>query len=263
MIKSITKKELQSFCKLKQKKERYFNKRYIISGFNSVKSALEAPAIEVEYLLMRDTDIQYFKTIISQIKSSVKIMSLTETQFQRMSEEKKAQGIALIVKIPEQNFKLESVTPNPILYLEAVNDPGNLGTIIRSALWFGFRTLLLGVDSVDPYNPKCVRASTGYVSHIDCFTGIKAEDIVDVALKYHIPLRAATAKGGKYLEDYSNTFYKQPAIYIFGSEAHGISKFIKDNANDLLTIQGSGNVESLNLSISVTLLLNKIFQSQK
>lgn len=174
---------------------------------------------------------------------------ISEKQMSRLSDTKTPQGILACVPLSNS-----AATPNPpspttnekYFYLHEVQDPGNLGTILRSLAWFsGFR-VLLSPNSVDPYNSKAVRASMGAIFHVPI-----EQDI-------HINTLCSRFETIAYL-DITGESIKSPnfsnyTCYLFGNEARGVPK--KDiqtlNAN-AFTIPGDGKLESLNLASAVAI----------
>lgn len=162
-----------------------------------------------------------------------------------------AQGVGAVVSVPEP-VALEEIIAgdSPVLYLDHLADPGNLGTILRTAEWFGIRGVLLGEGTVDPYNPKTVRSSMGAVFRLPFAGEISIGSLVATGL----PLLALDGAGEDVL---GRASLPEHAIYIIGNEAHGLSPEIRQNAR-LIAIQGSGRGESLNAAIAAAILMYEL-----
>lgn len=162
-----------------------------------------------------------------------------------------AQGVGAVISIPEP-VPVEQIIAidSPVLYLDHLADPGNLGTILRTAEWFGIQGVLLGEGTVDPYNPKTVRSSMGAVFRLPFAGEISVGTLLDTGL----PLLALDGAGEDVL---GRASLPRRAIYIVGSEAHGLSPEIRRNAR-LIAIAGSGNGESLNAAIAAAILMYQV-----
>lgn len=157
------------------------------------------------------------------------------------------QGVGAVVAMPASRSLEELLAPSgPVLFLDALGDPGNVGTIIRTAEWFGLRRILLGQGCVDVYNPKVVRASMGAIFNVEILEQVAIGDLAAEGR----PLVALDGAGREMLGDAK---LSGDAIYVIGSEAHGLSPEIASAAR-LIAIPGSGTVESLNAGIAAGIL---------
>jgi TrmH family RNA methyltransferase len=159
----------------------------------------------------------------------------------------KAQGVGAVIDIPSP-ISLPRLASNdaPLLLLDAIADPGNAGTIIRTAEWFGLGGVLLGRGSVDLHNPKTVRSTMGAIFRLPVIEQISVEEILDLRL----PLVALDAGGGEYL---GAAELPRHAIYVIGSEAHGVSPNLLA-ASRRIAIRGAGKGESLNAAIAAAIV---------
>ena len=135
-----------------------------------------------------------------------------------------------------------------------INDPGNLGTIIRTCHWFGIDQIICSVDSVDCFNSKVVQSSMGSLSKVN----VVYTDLIKF-IKATNKKIIGTSLNSKSISDYS--FQNFDGIIVFGSESNGISREIKKEINDYISIPktvSNSSAESLNLSISVAIFLSKI-----
>ena len=162
-------------------------------------------------------------------------------------------GVMAIVEMPEMSFKDIENSENVVL-LDGVKDPGNLGTIIRTADWFGVSSIILGKDSVDPYNEKTVRSTMGSIFRTNIFRSENSAKTIEKLKSVGFKVNALTMNG----KNISELKTKGKNLYIFGSESHGIDKKIESLADSSYTIPGNGRAESLNLGVSVGIVLSKI-----
>ncbi len=253
-MKPVSKSILQETAKLKQKKFRDIQKQYLVSGLNAVQGALDSAQEPLAVFLMQGRE-DWLEELPRTLQAP--LYSVTEKEFRYISDEKNPQGIALLMERPQANMDDLQPADNTLLYLEAVNDPGNLGTIIRSALWFGVDTILLSSGSADPYQPKVVRASAGTVAQVHLYEHIGAAELKRLKNEKNVQIAATVVSGGVAL----NVFNSPPGkalLLALGSEAHGLSKEIRELSDIQVTIPKKGRVESLNLAISAALCLYEI-----
>ncbi|MFZ2978574.1 MAG: RNA methyltransferase, partial [Candidatus Magasanikiibacteriota bacterium] len=160
-------------------------------------------------------------------------------------------GVLAIVE--QSEVELNDLTGN-IICLDGVKDPGNLGTIIRTADWFGIKNIILAEDCVDPYNPKVVRSTMGSIFRVNIF---ESEGIVR-DLSY---LQEDGYKLNGLVMNGVNLDKLKPGnkeIYVLGSESHGIRPEVEKILDKKYTISGSGSAESLNVAVACGILLSRI-----
>jgi RNA methyltransferase, TrmH family len=237
---SISNNQLKIITSLLQKKYRQKHQLFIAEGVKVVNELLNS-SFKVDTLFALDD----FKTSIAEDK----IIRISEKDLQKISNLKSANKVLGLFKIPE-----ESAVKNKglIIALDAINDPGNLGTIIRLCDWFGVTELICSKDTVDCYNPKVVQASMGSLTRIS----IRYLDLETYLKSTKTPTFIADMDGGNV---YKSKLPKQ-AILIMGNEANGVSKAIKNLVNTKISIPRFGNVqetESLNVATATAILLSE------
>lgn len=171
-------------------------------------------------------------------------VEVSTKQMAAMSDTKSPQGILAVVPMdaiaPTVNHDLTGI------YLHEIQDPGNLGTILRTLAWFGGFRLLLSPGSVDPFNPKVIRSSMGALFHVPMELDV---DIATLPQRFNA-IGCLDMQG----EPLSSPDFKQCDCYIFGNEARGVPRDQLDSLNaKAFTIQGVGLIESLNLATAVNL----------
>ena len=235
-------KELQL---LKQSKYRKIKNQFIAEGKRLVKEAMNC-CNTVDLLFSTQTfynknknDWQGFLEA-----GSTKIEIITDSQFKRISSTSTPSGIGALCNIPKSphiDFKVREW-----IYLDKIRDPGNLGTILRSALWFGFENIILSSESVDPYNPKAIRSGMGSHFGLNLYQNIRLNDFI----KTHLIVSGSTSG-----EDISGFNLPEKYILVLGNEAHGISKNIEPLIQKSVSIKRLGEGESLNLSSAASILM--------
>ncbi len=174
----------------------------------------------------------------------------TPVQIAQISDSKSPQGIICVARIPQTTEGLDPNAMQLLLVLDRLSDPGNMGTIFRSALWFGIHNILLGPDCVDPYSPKVIRASMGAISKLNLHTSAdlfrSAQDWKSSGGEI-----AALHMSGTELHHYRS---EKSLFLIVGSEAHGVEQNLLDIARPL-SIEKHGSGESLNAAMATGIAL--------
>lgn len=244
-ITSVNNELVKETAKLLQKK--YRTDSFILEGEKCIAEAIEA-GIEILHIFV-DEESSLFADYKSRIETNEAVLSKissTTTPPKAVAVAKKCNYLW------KDNYK-------KVILLENIKDAGNLGTILRTSAAFGADAVILYGDTVDLYNPKCVRSSVGNLWKIPVF---EISDFKELSSKFSTYDRIATLpKSDKsiWLNDYKNISDK--ILVMFGSEADGLSDDLKKFASQNLTIEMSENVESLNLSISVGVVLYKLFKN--
>ncbi len=173
--------------------------------------------------------------------------------FKKMSDTLTPQGILCVVKRPEYNIEELLSKENPmIVVLENLQDPGNLGTIVRTGEGAGVTGVIMSSGTVDIYNPKTIRATMGSIYRVPF---VYAEDLQDVIAKLKekgIRSYAAHLQGEKYYDSFS---FREGCAFLIGNEGNGLSRELADSADSYLKIPMEGRVESLNAAIATSLLM--------
>lgn len=161
-------------------------------------------------------------------------------------------GIA-IVKIPNYDFKVSDVTKGLSIFLDQVNDPGNMGTIIRLADWFGVKHILYNKGTVDPYLNKCVQSSMGAIANIKCIE-VENSILQELNSDYNLPIIGTKMDGENIYEEH----LPNNAVIIMGNEANGISNNVLELSTQFISIPKSNSSisESLNVAMSCGIILS-------
>ncbi|MGK0421331.1 MAG: TrmH family RNA methyltransferase [Polaribacter sp.] len=237
---SISKNQLKLITSLSQKKYRQKHQLFIAEGIKVVNELLNS-SFEVEILFCADD----FKTAISEDK----ITRISEIELKKISTLKSPNKVLGIFKIPEEKLLENS---GLILALDAINDPGNLGTIIRLCDWFGISQLVCSKDTVDCYNQKVVQASMGSLTRIS----IHYIDLEDYLSGTNLPTFIADMDG----DNVYKTVLPKEGILILGNEANGVSKEVKKQIQRKISIPRFGKTqetESLNVATAAAILISE------
>ena len=247
MITSVTNKQVKSIQKLqKSGKERKQTKRFVIEGIRMFK---EIPRESLDKIYVTE---QFYEKNKELFLENEPTDFVTESVFEKLSETQTPQGVLATVKMAEYSFEeMISGKENPLfLVLENLQDPGNLGTILRTAEGAGVDGIIMSRDTVDIYNPKVVRSTMGALFRMPfCYV----EDILEAVermKKRGITVYAAHLAGdGFYEKD-----YKKATAFLVGNEGNGLTDAITELADEKIRIPMMGKVESLNAAIAATLM---------
>lgn len=233
---SVDNKKIKSLRKLHLKKYRDETKMFLVEGEHLVNEALKNNMIEEIFIL--DSVISHYDVEVSLITSEV---------LNFISELDTPQPIIGLCKMK----KNEQVTGNVILALDRIQDPGNLGTIIRSAVAFNISTILLGTGSVDEYNSKVVRGSQGMIFNINiinCDLNSKLSDLINDEYKIY----GTKVTGGKKIEKLKKT---DKSVIIMGNEGEGMSKELENLCSEFIYIPMNDICESLNVGVASSIIM--------
>lgn len=237
---SISKNQLKLITSLSQKKYRQKHDLFIAEGVKVLNELLNS-TFEIEILFCTDD----FETAISENK----IVRISETELKRVSTLKSPNKALGIFKIPkEKTLQNSGLT----IALDAINDPGNLGTIIRLCDWFGVTQLVCSKDTVSCYNPKVVQASMGSLTRVS----IHYKDLENYITKSNLDTFIADMDG----ENVYKTKLPKEGILVMGNEANGVSEEIKSLLQYKISIPRFGETqetESLNVATATAILLSE------
>ncbi len=239
---------------LYRKKERWKQKKFIIEGVKIVEECLNKKYL-IDYVVYSNKlyDVAEGKKLLNKIeKYNIDIVHIPNNLFNEISDIKNPQGIMAIVKI--NLISLDDIIndENFLVLLDEVMDPGNMGTIIRTADAFGATGIILTDGSVDVYNPKVVRSSMGSIFHIPlCYVEDKLLAFKTFKEK-NIAILATSLEGKKFIQDVD---FKKDFVFIIGNEARGISQESINYADELVKIYMPGKAESLNAAIAASIIM--------
>lgn len=248
----LTQSLKKKITSLQHKKYRNKYDQYVVEGFKMVGEAFEADQ-DIDFIVVVESikDDKKTKSLLSFAeKESVPVYHTDEKEFYKLSSLETPPGIlAVIYKIKE--YVTENV---PYLILDCIKDPGNLGTIIRTADWFGFENIVIGAGSVDMYNPKVLQSTMGSVFHVN-FVQNQDLSIFVRDLKNKGYRIIATSPDGD--EDEVKIHQNRFAV-IMGSETIGINKEILEWVDYRYRIPGRDKAESLNVAVAAGVILSKL-----
>ena len=233
----ITKNQIKLVKSLRLKKNRIQSGFFIAEGEKIVDELIESDLYTVNIF-----------SVSEKYKNLENYVSINSAKLKQISNLKSPNNVLGVFKIPtnpEIDFN------SNIVALEAINDPGNLGTIIRLCDWFGIKDIICSNNSVDCYNPKVIQSSMGSIGRVR----ISYMDFEDLLANTNYSSVAADLTGVK-LNNYS---FSKNQIIFFGSESNGFSEKLSSGLKNKITIERfNNNVESLNLASSVAIVLSEL-----
>ena len=241
---STTKADLKWIRSLHMKKFRQEHGVFVVEGRKMVEEALG----HAEVLLVLTTDDAF--------QTSAKLERISHGDMSRISSmSSPSPYLAVVRQAPTEKWTLFG---NCCLVLDGIADPGNFGTIIRTAEWFGVRSIFCTTDTVDCYNPKAIQSSMGSIfrQHIQYGT---PDQIADFLVSQGFQLTAAVLNGES---SFART-YDDPVAFLIGSESHGIRPSWESRIHHRITIPGEAGAESLNAAIASAILLAEYYRTHQ
>lgn len=239
-VHKITKTQIKHIRLLHLKKYRQKYGQFLVEGAKSVLEFLQS-SIECVGIYTDEENLAGFDSV----KYRNKVNLCTQKEMGQISALKNHQGVLGVFKIPD--FKQVNIGQQ-VLLLDDIRDPGNLGTIIRSADWFGLTAIICSEKCVDCYNPKVVQASMGSLSRIAVYY-FNLDQFIKSNSEYKIYV--ADMQG----DDFRNVDWEK-VMLVIGNEGKGVRSSIKQNASKTISIQQKGKAESLNAAISASIIMS-------
>ncbi|WP_207532891.1 TrmH family RNA methyltransferase [Desertivirga arenae] len=242
----LSKSQISFVNALQQKKHRKEHGLFIAEGVKSITEFLSSD-YTVSSIYCTADHLERF----SKITQKVKIHEVTDAEIKKLSALTTPQSAIALVEIPEKTgFAPESFKGKFTLVLDGIQDPGNLGTIIRTADWFGLEHIVCSVDTVDAFNPKVVQATMGSLSRIR----VTYTDLLPFLKSTKLPIYGALLDGKNIYE----ANFKEEGFVVLGNEGKGISEQIIAQVTESVTIPKFGKAESLNVAIATSIFCSEI-----
>ncbi len=266
VIQSNQNKIYKHIKSLSTKKNRYKNRQFIIEGERFVKYAFDN-GFTIDYICVSECfDILDFEMLREEVQNCQEIVvTFCDSLFKELIETENSQGIFAVVQMPEALEASELLEKyendeniKQFLFLDRIQDPGNLGTIIRTADACGIQHILLNKGTVDPYNGKVVRSTAGSILNVklievsDDLSTLKSLATAGVRL-------LVTSLDADYVFN-DREAYGQRNCLIIGNEANGVSETIQALDCKRIIIPIVGKAESLNASVAAGIMMYKIYE---
>jgi TrmH family RNA methyltransferase len=249
----LSKNELKYYSSLKQKKIRENEGKFLIEGFHLLEECLRSSYFLECVIVSESVSFEKNSKFLSELeKKKIPVHYLKESLFNKLSDTGNSQGIAAVVLTKQDKYYESLYKSKLIIALDKINDPGNMGTIIRTAYWFGVDSIVISEDSVDIHNPKVLRSTQGALFHVDIYNEVNLPGTLENLKKHGLKTYLLDVKGEKNL---SSITPGEKTIFVFGNEAGGISEDIRNKGYERVKIEGFTNCESLNVSATCAIAL--------
>lgn len=248
----LSKKDIQFVNSLKQKKYREKEQMFIAEGVKIVSELMQSP-ITIEKVFATAAFLES-----NNISQNLNCTEVKTNELERLSALTTPNVVLAVCRIPNNQFQKSMLTGKITLALEDIKDPGNLGTIIRIADWFGIENIICSKETVDAFNPKVVQATMGSIARINLFY----MDLKELFSNKppNMPVYGALLEGNNL---YSQSL-KQEGLIVIGNESKGISKDTQSYLTNKINIpsfshfkNSNGEAESLNAAIATAVICSE------
>lgn len=239
---------------------------FVVEGPPSVQAALGHGILEI--YVTADAADRHAGIVEAARESGARVSRCTPAAIEAMSQTQQPQGIVAVCPLVTVDLARAlgriGATPSAcVVILDRVGDPGNAGTVIRTADAMGAAAVILTEGSVDPHNGKCVRATAGSLFHVAIASDVAVADALDAVRTSGLLLVAADARGSLALGTLgARTVLEGPVAWVFGNEAHGVHEDLARAAHETVAIPQYGGAESLNMAAAAAICLYETARSQ-
>ncbi len=241
----ISKSDVKYIQSLAHKKFRDDERLFIVEGVKMVEELIASRSNNIHRLFATQNWVQ--RQLPSSITNELTVV-VEEHELAKISQLKTPNEVLALVEFPKTQHKYKG-DKALTLVLDQIQDPGNLGTIIRTCDWFGVDQIVCSLDTVDNYNPKVIQSAMGSILHVEViYTSLPAF----LSTVQDIPIYAAVLSG-KSIHDIE---LKKPSLILIGNESNGISKEVLAFATKKISIPKLGQAESLNAAIASGIILS-------
>lgn len=247
----ITKNEIKFLRSLHQRKYRQTHKQFLAEGIKVVEDLIQA-----EYPILAIYSTSQWNMPVKASQKQIPHHFVTAKELEQISTFKTPNEVVALCQSTTGTAINESYFNDVILFLDSIRDPGNLGTIIRTADWFGIKNIVCSTDTVEVYNPKVVQSTMGSIARISV-TYIDSIDFFE-QVPSTIPVYGLFLIAKKNIEIMTN----KPSVIIIGSESHGISNEIEPYITAKVSIPpyltSNNHAESLNAAVAGALAMYQV-----
>ena len=255
IISSKENETIKTIKKLKDKKYRDLSNKYVIEGIKLVEESIIENAkikkvIICEELLNLNNISREITEYISKSEKEDKAIYVTTNVFKSISEVDSPQGIIMVMDKSNENIDID-YNEDIIVVLDDIQDPGNMGTILRTLDSIGLKQVIVSKNTVDMYNSKVIRSTMGAIFRINIFRENNIEDILNdlKSKEFKLMITSPNTKSTIYDVDYIKK------VIVIGNEGNGVRQSIIDMADEKVKIPMLGNSESLNASVATGIVL--------
>ena len=251
----ISKAELKYLASFSQKKVRTEEQKFLLEGWRALKEVLNSShTIDMVAVVPRYLEDPDYQNILTQFKQRrISVKQISPADLKKVADTVHSQGVVALVR--QRGYSLDDELVKRaklVVAADAVNDPGNLGSILRSADWFGIDAVLLGKGCVELHNEKLVRSTVGSIFHLPIVEGLDLPATLAALKQKGFVITALSGDGEKI---YSELEIQGPTVFVLGNEAHGVSADVRRHADLIVRIPRIGRAESLNVGVACGIVL--------
>lgn len=255
-ITSIKNDKIKELRKLYQKKYRKSKSQFILEGLRLIRGAYKSGA-DLEKIFLTKDYYENHKSESFIINNENKIVYVSDNLISEVADTDNPQEIIAVVNEPQTNLD-EVLNKEYILVLDRIQDPGNMGTIFRTAAAAGFQSIIISKGSVDVFNLKVLRSSVGAIYSLPFVKDIELNELTESLKEQALTTYAADLNTDNY---YNEISYGTPLALILGNEAGGIRSEILDLADEKIKIPLKSNIESLNAGVAAGVIMFEIAEN--
>lgn len=241
-------------------KERRERGQYVIESVQNIKAALASTETEIETIFYTQEGLERLGSF-----SHPNLMEVSPQVMKAMTDTVSPQGVLAVAKRKIRNLaELKEIKNGKFAYFWQIQDPGNAGTIIRTADAFGFDAVIFSDSSVDIFSPKVIRSTAGSFWQIKVLDEVAVEEIKDFAKSSSSGLYATKADGSMTLSEAARESIGRSSIWIFGNEARGLPIEVESILEaKAVSIPMAGKTESLNLAAAASVVMYAVSNAAK
>jgi RNA methyltransferase, TrmH family len=255
----ISKNRSKFILSLRNKKVRDLEKLFVIEGDKIVREFLSARET-VRYLYATEDFLQSLTPVL--LKNVIEKEVVNENELKKISSLTTPHNALAVILFSENHFDSDKILSSVCAALDVVQDPGNLGTIIRAAAWFGIKNIVCSKDCADVHNPKTVQASMGAILHVNVWYH-DLKELLIIANRNKIPVYGAVLEG----DSIYNKKTEESGIILLGNESKGISEELMPFITDKIKIPGIAGVrpgiESLNVGMAASVIFSEFLRKSE
>ncbi len=266
-MRRISRAEFSSLQQLRRPRERRDQGRFIVPGRKCIEELLNSGRRPELALLVQDRAEEaagcFGEDLLHELEAGDALLTLREHEAARLAEQPHPEGLLAVASLAgfqelgafEELCGTAAAQEPPTLLLDGISDPGNMGGILRCALWFGMDRVLLHGETVDPWSPRLIRASMGALFHLTTLVEVEGPQVEALRASGH-RLLALEAAGGETLADFE---FLPGDVLVLGSESHGI-RLPAEFVDRRIHVPGAGRAESLNVGHAFAACAWEIFR---
>jgi TrmH family RNA methyltransferase len=243
----LSKNTINFIRSLKDKKTRQQEMLFTAEGTKSVIELCHASKISVKGVFATK---DWIEEHAYEIPKNIELNDVSNKELDQISSLKTHQNVLMIAKIPQSSIDNIAFDNGLNLVIDTVQDPGNLGTIIRIADWYGIKNIICSNACADAYNSKTIQASMASIARVNVFYA----DLKDFLSHHKLPVYGAVMDG----QNLKEVKLKTPAFILIGNEGKGISSELKPFITHAITISKVGEAESLNAAIATAIICDRM-----